>query len=84
MTAGRTRCPACEGPVLVVFITGRPIALDWPHALNGEYAVECTRAGSYMARYLPVGEPVSVVERRYQLHLCGEPKPDLSEPHRAA
>ena len=82
MTSGRTRCPACEAAVLVVFVAGRPTTLDWPHALHGEYAVEHTRADSWLGRYLPVGEPVSAVEKRFRIHLCGEPIYDRSEPVR--
>ena len=84
MTSGRTRCPQCEAAVLVVFVAGRPVTLDYPHALHGEYAVEQTTAGSWMARYSPVGEAIRVTEHRYRIHLCGDPKPDLSEAQRTA
>lgn len=79
MPSGRGVCPSCTGQTLTVFVAGRKTVCDWPAAEHGDVAVEHTVGDSWLARHVPVGEPVRLVEKRYR-HECGDPLPDLSEP----
>jgi len=68
---GRTTC-TCGAQCLEVRVDGHPYLLDWPWSPTGDVAVQLTVAGAYVARYLPVGEPLTVTEKRHRRHMCGQ------------
>ena len=79
----RDNCGQCMAPILRVYVGSRRTILDWPWAEHGDIAVYTTVAGTYSARYCPVGETLHAAEKRYRVHSCGEPLQDLSEPVRS-
>ena len=80
---GRGLCPSCHGQIVTVYVTGRKTLVDWPRAEHGDVAIQLTVTGAWEARHVPVGEAVRLVEKRYRVHACGEPRQDISEPQHA-